>query len=88
MTMIAAVIGTTRLATDGAVTLTPSTADSTEMAGVITLSPKNSDAPKMPSTASTALARRPPGTARLRIKVISAMIPPSPSLSARITSKT
>src|SRR6266568_5836492 len=87
-TMIAAVIGTTRPATDGAATLTPSTDDRTDMAGVITLSPKNSEAPKTPSTASTTLVRRPPGTPRLRIKVMSAMIPPSPSLSARITSKT
>src|SRR6266568_77999 len=35
-TMIAAVIGTTRPATDGAATLTPSTDDRTDMAGVIT----------------------------------------------------
>ena len=86
--MIAAVIGTTRSDRDGAATLTPSIADSTEIAGVIMLSPKNSEAPKIPSTASAALVRRPPGTPRLRIKVISAMIPPSPSLSARITSRT
>ena len=39
MTMIAAVIGTTRLASDGAATLRPSTAESTEIAGVITPSP-------------------------------------------------
>ena len=88
MTMIATVMGMTRLDTDGAATFTPSTADSTEMAGVIMLSPKNSEAPKMPSAASTALARAPPGRARRRIKAISAMIPPSPSLSARITSMT
>ena len=69
-------------------TLTPSIADRTEIAGVIMLSPKNSDAPKIPSAASTTFARRPPGRARLRIRAISAMIPPSPSLSARITSRT
>jgi hypothetical protein len=86
--MIAAVIGTTRLATGSAPTLTPSTADSIEMAGVMMLSPKNSDAPKIPSAASAAFARRPPGTPCLRIKVISAVIPPSPSLSARIASRT
>jgi len=86
--MIAAVIGTTSPDSDGAETLTPSIADSTEMAGVIMLSPKNSEAPKIPSAASTAFVRRPPGTPALRIKVISAMIPPSPSLSARITSRT
>ena len=87
-TMIATVMGMTRSDTDGAATSTPSTADSTEMAGVIMLSPKNSEAPKIPSAASTILARRPPGSARRRIKAISAMIPPSPSLSARITSTT
>ena len=36
----------------------PSTADSTEIAGVIMLSPKNSDAPKIPSAASTQLRPR------------------------------
>src|SRR6266487_1210945 len=86
--MITTVIGRTRLATDGAETLTPSIADRTEIAGVIMLSPKNSEAPKMPSAASTTFARRPPGRARLRIRAINAMIPPSPSLSARITSRT
>ena len=86
--MIAAVIGTTRPATDGAATLTPSIAERTEIAGVITLSPKNSEAPNTPSAASATFVRRPPGTPPLRIKVINAMIPPSPSLSARITSKT
>src|SRR5215470_11235161 len=88
MTMITTVIGTTSPATDGAETLTPSTADSTEIAGVITLSPKNSEAPKTPSTASILAVRRPLGTPRRRIKVISAMIPPSPSLSARMTRET
>src|SRR5579859_2696436 len=86
--MIATVMGMTRLDTDGAATLTPSTAERTEMAGVIMLSPKNSEAPKIPSADSTIFARRPPGSARRRIRAISAMIPPSPSLSARITSRT
>ena len=87
-TMIATVIGTTRSDSDGAATLTPSIADSTEMAGVIRLSPKNSEAPNTPSAARISLARRPPGAARRRISAISAMIPPSPSLSARMTSST
>jgi hypothetical protein len=87
-TMIAAVMGTTRPATDGAATLTPSTAERTDIAGVITLSPKNREAPKTPSAASTTAVRRLPGAPPRRIKVISAMIPPSPSLSARITSRT
>ena len=59
-TMITAVIGTTKLSSDGSTTLSPSTADSTEIAGVIMLSPKNNDAPKIPSPASTIAARRPP----------------------------
>ena len=86
--MITTVIGTTRSLSDGAATLTPSIADSTEIAGVIMLSPKNSEAPNTPSAARISLARRPPGAARRRINVISAMIPPSPSLSARMTSST
>ena len=84
--MIATVIGMTMPDTDGAATLTPSMADRTEIAGVIMLSPKNSEAPKIPSAASTTFARRPPGRARRRIRAIRDMIPPSPSLSARITS--
>ena len=40
-------------------TFRPSTADSTEIAGVIMLSPKNNAAPKMPSAASVAAALRP-----------------------------
>ena len=52
-TMITAVIGTISSSSDGSTTLSPSTAESTEIAGVIMLSPKNSAAPKMPSAAST-----------------------------------
>ena len=58
------------------------------MAGVIMLSPKNSDAPKMPSAASAIRVRRPPRTRPRLMSVISAMIPPSPSFDARITSST
>jgi hypothetical protein len=87
-TMIAAVIGTTKSDSGDATTLTPSIADSTEIAGVIMLSPKNSEAPKIPSAASMTFVRRPPGIPALRIRVMSAMMPPSPSLSARITSRT
>ena len=87
-TMIAAVIGTTRCAREGCTTLTPSTAESTEIAGVIMLSPKNSDAPKIPSAASAIRVRRPPRTRPRLMSVISAMIPPSPSFDARITSST
>lgn len=85
--MITAVIGSTMAPTDGAATCAPSIAESTEIAGVIMLSPKNSDAPNTPSTASASATRRLLGAPR-RISVISAMIPPSPSLSARITTAT
>ena len=55
--MIVAVIGTIRCSSDGSTILRPSTAESTEIAGVIMLSPKNSDAPKMPRADSTVAAR-------------------------------
>ena len=42
----------------GRTTFTPSTAESTEIAGVIMLSPKNSEAPKMPRAAR--ISCRPP----------------------------
>jgi hypothetical protein len=87
-TMITAVIGTTALSSDGWTTLSPSTAESTEIAGVIMLSPKNSEAPKTPSAASTVVVRRPRCEPHRRTRVISAMMPPSPSLSARIASST
>src|SRR5262245_7230691 len=55
--MITAVIGTTQLSSDGLMTLTPSTAERTEMAGVIMLSPRKRAAPKSPNAANTALVR-------------------------------
>jgi hypothetical protein len=58
--MIAAVMGTIRCSSDGSATLTPSTAESTEIAGVIMLFPRNSEAPKIPSPTSTSLVRRLP----------------------------
>ena len=61
-------------------TFSPPTADRTEIAGVIMPSPKNSPAPKIPSVISNA-AR---GTPRRRISAVSAMIPPSPRLWARM----
>ena len=88
ITMMTAVIGTTKDANDGSTTSMPSTADSTEMAGVIMLSPKNSDAPKIPSRASRSFVRWLPGTAIRRIRVMRERIPPSPSLSARSTRRT
>ncbi len=47
------VIGTMKACRPGAATSRPSTAPSTEMAGVITPSPKNSEAPKMPRMPTT-----------------------------------
>ncbi len=87
-TMITAVIGTISSASDGSTTFKPSTADNTEIAGVIMESPKNSEAPKMPRAASANTARRLDGALQRRNRVISAMMPPSPSLSARIASNT
>ncbi len=86
-TMITAVIGTTKSFNDGSMTSIPWTADSTEIAGVIMLSPKNSEAPKMPSAARAVACRRPRCAPQRRNCVISAMMPPSPSLSARRASR-
>ncbi len=55
-------IGTIHLSNDGSTTFKPSTADSTEIAGVIMLSPKNSEAPKIPSPARSNAVRRPSGS--------------------------
>ncbi len=84
--MITAVMGTTQSLRSGSTVLRPSTEDSTEIAGVIMLSPKNSAAPKRPSNASISAVRRLRATFQRRNMVMSAMMPPSPSLSARITS--
>ena len=84
-TMITAVIGTTQPPSFGSITFRPSTEEITEIAGVIMLSPKNSDAPKIPSDASIVVVRALPLSASRRTRVISAMMPPSPSLSACIT---
>ena len=50
-TITATLIGRTKSFSSGAETSRPSTADSTEMAGVITPSPKNRQAPAMPTRA-------------------------------------
>ena len=86
--MITAVIGTTKSLKSGSITLRPSTADSTEIAGVIMLSPKNSAAPNSPRADNITAVRRPLAPVHRRSSVISAMIPPSPLLSARVTSVT
>ena len=85
--MIVAVIGTTAPARDGSATFSPSTADSTEIAGVIMLSPRNRDAPKMPSAMRSRFVRALPPRS-MPMSVIRAMIPPSPWLSARMTRRT
>ena len=72
--------GTTRCDRLGLTTLSPPTAEVTEIAGVIIPSPKNRPAPKMPSVTSTAV--RP---IRLRrTSAVRAMMPPSPRLCARM----
>src|SRR5262249_53616067 len=79
----AAAIGSTTEARLGTATFNPSTAESTEIAGVITLSPKNSEAPRIPSVTS-------PTVTPVRLSVgprrsaVSDMIPPSPLSSARM----
>ena len=75
--------GTIQSCSCGAITSSPSIADSTEIAGVITPSPKNSEAPKMPRMPTAYAAREFFGRVRWA-SAISAMIPPSPSLSARM----
>ena len=76
------VIGITYGCSDGAAISKPSTADSTEIAGVITPSPKNSAAPNKPSAM---IHQRIRGCLTPRCASdINAMMPPSPLLSARM----
>src|SRR5689334_10562950 len=82
--MMTTVAGNTQTARLGAIVSTPSTADSTEIAGVITESPKNSDAPMTPSARiHVCLPEKPALTSD-----ISDSVPPSPLLSALVTKKT
>src|SRR6185312_2250099 len=76
---ITTVSGATYSLNDGLASVSPSTADSTEIAGVITESPRNIDAPMTP-TIKTNAVRRP--SARLA-SAVSDNVPPSPLLSAR-----
>src|SRR5690242_11765 len=80
----ATVSGTTQCDSAGAATSRPSTADSTEIDGVITPSPKNSAAPSK-AISTTSLRMRVDWPTARWASVISAMMPPSPLLSARIT---
>ena len=63
----------------GVTRLRPSTAESTEIAGVIIASPKNSAAPAMPSSGM----RRPRSPTACCASAIRLNVPPSPWLSAR-----
>ena len=85
-TITTAEIGRTNSCARGVTISSPSTADSTEIAGVMTPSPKNRQAPAMPTRA------RPLRIGVLAIprcaRTMSARMPPSPRLSARITSNT
>ena len=83
---ITTAIGQTNRWKAGVATLMPSTAPSTEMAGVMTPSPYSSAAPNRPSPIRSARAR--PALARGRTRARSARMPPSPRLSARSTKLT
>ena len=69
---------------EGTAIFSPSTALRTEIAGVIMASPKNKDAPARPTTSRIGCNRPATGSASDR----SAMVPPSPWLSARMTKTT
>ncbi len=86
-TRIATVRGSTQGVRLGTATSSPSTALSTEMAGVIMLSPYRRAAPNSPTSTSACCGVR-PRIERWRgiTRAVSAMIPPSPRLSARMTS--
>ena len=73
------VSGTTNSVKAGLASLSPSTAESTEIAGVMTESPRNIEAPMTP-TMKTNAVRRP--SARVA-SAVSDNVPPSPLLSAR-----
>src|ERR1700730_1955105 len=78
------VSGTTKCSSAGAASLRPSTADSTEIAGVIMESPMNIEAPMTPSASNGQLLR----PSACWPSAISDSVPPSPLLSARSSSRT
>ena len=86
-TMISTVAGTTNGCSIGVITSSPSTAESTEIAGVIIASPKNIAAPKMPRPTSHQRSR-PWRSVPRETSAVSARMPPSPLLSARMISTT
>ena len=75
--------GSTKRPMPASTVLSPSTADSTEIAGVIMLSPKNRAVANTPSSTSPRVQRRSPCAER-EISASSARLPPSPLLSARM----
>jgi len=77
-------MGTTTFSIWGAMSFSPSTADSTEMAGVITASPYKKAAPAIPRTRSTRALR----LATDWPSAIRAKVPPSPLLSALSSTRT
>ena len=85
--MTIAPMGTTYSVSPSCTVSRPSMADMTEIAGVMTLSPKNRDAPMTPRI-MTMPQRLPPLGTPCRTSAASAMMPPSPSLSARRTNRT
>ena len=80
-------MGTTSEVTPGIAIFSPSTDEITLIAGVTVPSPKNRATPRIPIATRIALARR-SFTGSPRTRPTSAMIPPSPWLSARITNAT
>ena len=78
------VSGTTECSNAGVTSVSPSTADNTEIAGVMTASPKNMEAPTTPSR-NTSAVRRP--NARVA-SAVNDRVPPSPLLSARSSRST
>ena len=76
-----------KVCSPGAATSSPSTADSTEIAGVMTPSPKKIAVPKMPTSIRR---RRNAGRSRTAVEASAsiAIRPPSPLLSARRISTT
>ncbi len=84
--MTTTLIGSTYSRSSAVETSRPSTADSTEIAGVITPSPKNRQAPAIPTRARA--LRVPVPTETRCANAISARMPPSPRLSACMISVT
>ena len=81
---MAMVSGTTECSNAGVTSVSPSTADNTEIAGVIMESPMNMEAPTTPSR-NTSAVRRP--NARVA-SAVNDRVPPSPLLSARSSRST